>query len=87
MFVKQINVAISYIEPKPNIARFPYNDVIQKITVRFGNDTRGWCSHVMSKAMAKLLGFEWEASKLALEKLLQELFCNCPDNTVEKLVL
>lgn len=67
MLVKQINDAISCIEPKLNVARFLYNEVTQKITVRFGSDTRGWCSLVMSNAMAELLGFEWEAKDLASE--------------------
>lgn len=33
VFVKQINGAISYIKSKPNVVRFLYNDVTQKITV------------------------------------------------------
>jgi hypothetical protein len=87
VLVKQINDAISYIEPKPNVVRFLYNDVTQKITVRFGNDTRGWCSLVMSKAMAELLGFEWEAKELAPEKPLEEILRDRPDNIIEKLAL
>lgn len=58
--VKQINAKIERVEHRKNLARFLYNDISKKITVRFDEKALSETVIVMSKTMAQLLGFGWE---------------------------
>lgn len=58
--VKQINAKIERVEYRKNLARFLYNDISKRITVRFDEKALSETVIVMSKTMAELLGFGWE---------------------------
>jgi hypothetical protein len=60
ILVKQINAKIERVEYRKNLARFLYNDISKKITVRFDEKALSETIILMSKPMAELLGFEWE---------------------------
>jgi hypothetical protein len=60
LLVKQINAKIERVEYRKNLARFLYNDISKKITVRFDEKALSETIILMSKPTAELLGFEWK---------------------------
>lgn len=60
LLVKQINAKIERVEHRKNLARFLYNDISKKITVRFDEKALSETVISMSKPTAELLGFGWE---------------------------
>lgn len=58
--VKQINANIERVEYRKNLARFSFNEISKKITIRFDEKALQETMIDMSSSLAELLGFEWE---------------------------
>jgi hypothetical protein len=60
LLVKQINAKIERVEYRKNLARFLYNDISKKITVRLDEKALSETIILKSKPTAELLGLQWE---------------------------
>lgn len=73
LLVREINEVIALVEQRKNLARFRYNDISKKISVRF-LETNGadFVNFLMTEAMAELLGFEWQTLDEHLEEAARQ---------------